>query len=185
MLSRLFSSIHRITVDIEAVLAKSCLQQNIAIIVTFLELYTLSFLIFRLWMECETWTLIIFFLRRWSSRNLLKDLRFAYYSVEFILQTISLFTPNMAFVRNFSRKSFFTVFLHNWVVLFIPTIIMATSSVDFSFNSSFSPTNSARTLWNVVWWSRSTRTSSAADFEVLLRRHYTGETDDRFRWAIF
>lgn len=107
MLSRLISSIHRITVDIEAVLAKSCLQQNIAIIVTFLELYTLSFLIFRLWMECETWTLIIF------CRNLLKDLRFAYYSVEFILQTISLFTPNMAFVRNFSRKSFFTVFLHN------------------------------------------------------------------------
>lgn len=64
MLSRLISSIHRITVDIEAVLAKSCLQQNIAIIVTFLELYTLLFLIFRLWMECETWTLIIFFLRR-------------------------------------------------------------------------------------------------------------------------
>lgn len=84
MLSRLISSTHRITVDIEAVLAKrisiislnlkSCLQQNIAIIVTFLELYTLSFL---------------------------------------ILQTISLFTPNMAFVRKFSRKSFFTVFLHN------------------------------------------------------------------------
>lgn len=123
MLSRLISSTHRITVDIEAVLTKRisiislnlkyCLLQNIAISVTFLELYTLSFLIFRLWTECETWTLIYFiiFLRRWSSRNLLKDLRFAYYSVEYILQTISLFTPNMSFVRNFCRTGFFTVFL--------------------------------------------------------------------------
>lgn len=59
MLSRLISSIHRITVDIEAVLAKSCLQQNIAIIVTFLELYTLSFLIFRL---DEMWNMDINYL---------------------------------------------------------------------------------------------------------------------------
>lgn len=132
MLSRLISSTHRITVDIEAVLTKRisiislnlkyCLLQNIAISVTFLELYTLSFLILRLWTECETWTLIIIFLRRWSSRNLLKDLWFAYYSVDYILQTISLFTSNMSFVRNFSLTGFSTVFLHSWVVLLIPTI---------------------------------------------------------------
>lgn len=132
MLSRLISSTHRITVDIEAVLTKRisiislnlkyCLLQNIAIRVTFLELYTLSFLILRLWTEYETWTLIIIFLRRWSSRNLLKDLWFAYYSVDYILQTISLFTSNMSFVRNFSRTGFSTVFLHSWVVLLIPTI---------------------------------------------------------------
>lgn len=70
MLSRLISSTHRITVDIVAILTKRisiislnlkyCLLQTIAISVTFLELYTLSFLIFRLWTECETWTLIYF-----------------------------------------------------------------------------------------------------------------------------
>lgn len=62
--------------------------------------------------------------RRGGCRDLLTDLRFGYNSVQLILQTISLFEPNLSFVRDgdFCRKGFFVVSLQSCVFLFIPEI---------------------------------------------------------------
>lgn len=136
MLSRLISSTHRITVDIEAVLTKRisiislnlkyCLLQNISISVTFLELYTLSFLIFRWGRNVKHGYQLSFFK---TLKTLIGSLIILWSS---FCRRFLFFTRYMAFVWNFSRKGFFTVFLHNWVVLFYLFLtVMATSSVDF------------------------------------------------------
>lgn len=157
MLSRLISSTHRITVDIEAVLTKRisiislnlkyCLLQNIAISVTFLELYTLSFLIFRLWTECETWTLIYFiiFFKTLKQSQFVERLkiRLLFCGVHFA-DDFSLYTKYV-FCSKFLSYGVLYCFFGTVELSYLFLTVMATSSVDSSFYSSFSPTKSART----------------------------------------
>lgn len=157
MLSRLISSTHRITVDIEAVLTKRisiislnlkyCLLQNIAISVTFLELYTLSFLIFRLWTECETWTLIYFiiFFKTLKQSQFVERLkiRLLFCGVHFA-DDFSLYTKYV-FCSKFLSYGVLYCFFGTVELSYLFLPLMATSSVDSSFYSSFSPTKSART----------------------------------------